>query len=363
MKIGKAKYGGEFVPTKYWKLKDGESTYRILPPLGELADNGIWSVFYRIHYGYRNSFGKMRVFQSSLVMDRASKMVTVPDAAIERIDKLKAELERVKAQGTNRMAIEKFKNLLQQYNLDSNHYVNAMDLQGNIGVLKLRHRAKQALDAQIKRLNAAGVDPLSPEDGRFLTFTRSGTGLDTTFQVSVATEEFDVPNVGRVKRDLVHRLTPEIISRLGSEARELNKLFKKISSDEIARIVKESDLETGRSPAVDEILDAKGGGSDIDDGDDDSGGHASGGSSGGGTSTGGASFSGTTAGNQTVTLLASDSTYNMETTTSSVTPLQTEMVGTTQASSAPSPSAQTTAQKVSSMTEEDFQKYLSSLGI
>src|SRR5271156_5912088 len=163
MKIGKPKYGGEFVPTKYWKLKDGESTFRILPPLGDLADDGIWSVFYKVHYGYRNTQGRMRVFQSCLEVDRRSKMVMVPDAAVERIERLKMELEKAKTSG-NRNAIEKFKQLLQQYNLDNNHYVNAMDTQGNIGVLKLRHRAKQALDAVIKKLNTQDVDPLGPDD-------------------------------------------------------------------------------------------------------------------------------------------------------------------------------------------------------
>jgi hypothetical protein len=350
MKIGKPKYGGEFVPTKYWKLKDGESTFRILPPIGELADDGIWSMFYRVHYGYRNSFGKMRVFQSSLVTDRASKMVTVPDAAVERIDKLKAELEKAKSSG-HAMSIAKLKELLQQYNLDSNHYVNAMDLQGNIGVLKLRHRAKQALDATIKKLNGAGIDPLSPEEGLFLTFTRSGMGLDTTFQVSVAQREENIPGVGKVKRDMYHTLTPEIIARLGKEARELGKLFKAISSDDIGRIVSTCDLNTGKSSAIDEIFDAKtGSGSDEaeDFGDEGSGG-TTGGGPGGNVSSGGqggASFSGPAPEVQitlggTVTMSGSGAI---------------DVLGN-------SDTAQSTAQKVSSMSEEEFQKYIASLGI
>lgn len=373
MKIGKPKYGGEFVPTKYWKLKDGESTYRILPPLGDLADPGIWSLFYRIHYGYRNTEGRMRVFQSSLVMSRKNKgMIDVPDAAVERIERLKAELEKAKTSG-NRMLVEKFKNLLQTYNLDSNHYLNAMDTQGNIGVLKLRHRAKQALDATIKKLNASGVDPLSAEDGRFITFTRSGTGLDTTFQVSVAQEELEVPGVGKVKRDLVHRITPEIEGRLGQEARELNKLFRKLTAEEIELIVKESDLETGRSSGVDKIFDTKGP-SDDDFAGDDGGGQAAGSGGGGGATsvngTTGTVFNGSpgtvfigTSGNGIIGTRFETTTF----TTPSATPPPAEAASVTteqiEAAAAPAPSVQTTAQRVSNMSEEEFQKYISSLGI
>jgi hypothetical protein len=354
MKIGKPKYGNDFVPTKYWKLKDGESTYRILPPLGELADDGIWSIFYKVHYGYRNSQGRMRVFQSSLVQNRKTKMTEVPDAAIERIDKLRAELEKAKAAGAG-PAINKFKELLQIYNLDNNHYVNAMDMQGNIGVLKLRHRAMKALEATIKKLNVDNVDPLSPEDGRFFTFTRSGNGLDTTFQVGVAQESFDVPNVGKVKRDIVHRLTPEVISRLGREARELHKLFKKPTAEEIARIVKESDLETGKSRAVDEILDVRGGSDESDYGDD-----GNDGSPGGSSGAVGGNFGSAGTGTGSGSLSANTVTNPVSSSTTSPT---VGAAGDTQAAIGSTPSTQTTAQRVSNMSEEEFQKYLSTLGI
>lgn len=269
MKIGKAKYG--ITQKKYFKLKDGESTFRILPPLGELADKGVWSMFYKVHYGYKNSKGKLRVFQSSLVKNRKSGMVEVPDAAVERIEMLKAKLEEAKAAG-NKAVTEKIGPLVSgkkpMYNVDSNHYLNVIDSQGNIGVLKLRHRAKTALDAVIKKLREKGIDPLSVDNGRYFTFTRTGTGLDTSFAVEVSAETIQVQGVGEVKRDIVHKLNDELISRLGDEAAQLDKLFRAISAEDIAAIVKESDLATGNSPAVDRILDTKGENSDEGDTDD-----------------------------------------------------------------------------------------------
>lgn len=270
MKLGKASYGGGNKKT-YFKLKDGDNTYRILPPMGDLADQGIWSVFYRVHYGYKNSAGKLRPFESPLVKNYKTKMIEAPDAALERIENLKAQLEAAK-KANNQPMITKLNEFVGQkgmFNLDSNHYLNVIDLQGNIGILKLRHRAKVALDAEIKRLREKGVDPLSVENGRFFTIRRSGMGLDTTFQVSVMTRTMNIKDVGDVQQEVPHTLDASIISRLSSEAAVLDKLFKKPTSEEVARIVAQG------ATAVDEILDGKGqtdsgssGGEDYDDSGD-----------------------------------------------------------------------------------------------
>ncbi len=267
-----------YTQKKYFKLNDGDSVFRILPPLEELGLAGKgkdWSQFFKVHYGYKNTAGKLRVFQSSLVINRKTKMVEVPDAADQRIKELKAKLEEAKALG-NKAVAEKLGKLVSgqksMYNVDSNHYVNAMDSQGNIGVLKLRHRAKKALEDQIIQLEKKNVDPLSINDGRFFTFRRSGTGLDTSFSVSVAQETLEIPNVGKVNRDIVHKLSADDIERAKSEAAELSKLFKSVSAEDIERIVKASDLMTGISPAIDEIFDSKPseGGSDEEEDDSDS---------------------------------------------------------------------------------------------
>lgn len=267
MKIGKASYGGGNKKT-YFKMKDGDNVYRILPPLGELADKGIWSVFYNVHYGYKNSEGKLRPFQSSLIKNYKTKMIEAPDAALARIEKLKAQLAEAKASGNTALVqkLNEFVGPKGSFNLDNNHYVNAIDAQGNIGILKIRHRAKQALDVVIKRLREKGIDPLSVDSGRFFVITRSGMGLDTTFQVNTLTRTINVPGVGDVQQEVVHALDESLISRLAGEAADLGKLFKKPTPEQIARIVAEG------ATAVDEILDGKGqgttgstGGEDYDD--------------------------------------------------------------------------------------------------
>lgn len=266
MKIGKPKYGNSRKKREYFKLKDGESTFRILPPMGDLADKGIWSMYYAVHFGYKDSEGRLRPFVSPLVKNNKTKMIEVPDAALDHLNKMKAAYEEAKRNGdsatVDRLARmvggkdSEGKYVRGQYSLDKNHYMNVIDKHGNIGLLQVRYSAKKALDSEINALKEKGIDPLSIDDGRFFTFRRSGTGLDTSYKVSVAKESLQVEGVGTVERDIVHKLDDSIISRLKDEAVELDKLYKKPTAEEVARIVNEG------PKAVDEILGSKSSNSD-----------------------------------------------------------------------------------------------------
>lgn len=256
VKMGKAKFNGEFKKKNHFKLKDGEQAYRILPPLFNLADEGKWSVFWNVHFGYRSTQNKMVTFQSPLQKNRKTRMVEVPDAALERIETLKAKMEAAKTAG-NKVLFDALNELVGQkgrFNIDNNHHMNVINENGEIGELKIRHRCKVALDLAIKTLRDKGIDPLSAENGRFFVFRRSGMGLDTTFQVSVKTKTLHVENVGDVEQAIVHVLTDDIIARLKEESFELDKLHRKPTSEEVASIVKESDLKTGISSAIDVVF-------------------------------------------------------------------------------------------------------------
>ena len=345
MKLGKAKYGGN--KKAYFKLKEGQSTFRILPPLGDLADEGVWSLYYRVHYGYTNAAGRARPFESSLVKN-AKKMVEVPDAAVERLEKLKAKYDEAKKAG-DKKTTEMIGKLVgegkSRYNLDNNHYMNAIDTQGNIGILKLRHTAKKALDVVIRELREKNIDPLDPESGRFFTFTRSGMGRETTFAVKVATKTILVDGVGEVEQAIVHKLDDSIISRLKNEAAELHKLFKMPTAEQIAQIVAESNLQTGVSPNIDEILGYKteeaAGDGDAESGEEES----------VNTETG-----------EVTQLQASDASVRAEAEEPKVSPIvetKAEAKAETK-KAAPATVAPTTAQKVADMSDDEF---MSSLGL
>ena len=273
--IGKAKYGN--TQKKFWKLKDGDSIFGILPPIGSLAQDGRWSVYYKVHYGYKNAAGKSRPFQSCLVENRKSKMIEVPDAANDRLAMLKGQLEAAKASKNEKAKEALFKLVGGQksiYNLDNNHYVNAIDLEGNIGVLKLRHKAKLALDAEIAAQRKKNIDPLGLENRCYFVFNRTGNAMETNFKVTVYKKEFNVEGVGPVEQTVIHNLSDDILDRLGDEAAQLDKIFKAPTAEEVAQIVKESVLTTGVSPNIDDILGFSKGGSatsteEIVDEDDD----------------------------------------------------------------------------------------------
>lgn len=254
--------GGSYTKRKYFDLKDGESVYRILPAMGEDQNTGTWSVFWKVHFGYKNSEGKLRLFHSPEVKNNKTKMIDVPDAALNRITKLKAQFEEAK-KGNDSELIAKLDKLVGQrgqFNMSSHHYLNAMDTQGNIGLLKIRHRCKSALETVITKLKEKGVDPRSPVNGRYLIFTRSGSGLDTQFKVDVLKKTIQLPDGSTAEQDVVHSLTADIGDRCVRmengkwkyyEATNLRTVYAEPTSEQVARIVAEG------AKAVDEILDTK----------------------------------------------------------------------------------------------------------
>ena len=178
----------------------------------------------------------------------------VPDAALERLNELKAKLLQAKADNNAPLAAKLntlvgFKGI---YNVDNNHYMNVIGLDGNIGVLKIRYTAKQALDTRIAELKASGVDPLAFDTGKFFVFTRTGMGNTTSFKVDVYRESLEGPTV-------THVVTQEILDRLETEGFNLDndEIATRVTPEECAQIVAESDLLTGKSPACDRIIDAK----------------------------------------------------------------------------------------------------------
>lgn len=256
MELGKAKYGnGKTV----FKIQDGDNVFRILPPMGKLARAGKWNQYYRVEWGYKNSAGKNRPFQDVRKVNFQSKMVEVESAAHLRREALKAEKEnlvkalRANPQDTAALArVKQVTEEIKRYNLDAKYYVNAIDLTGKIGLLKLGSRAFKALKTQIDDLRKTGVDPLSLENGRFFNFNRSnatGNFQDTAYQVTVYQENVQI-NGKTYKEDKVHVIDQAIIDRLDDEAFELSGMYPEVTAAQVERMVKEG------ATAVDAILGA-----------------------------------------------------------------------------------------------------------
>lgn len=268
MELGKAKYSGE--KKEVFKIKDGDNVYRILPPMGKLAKAGVYSRYFRVVWGYKDSSGRLRPFISPRVQNFKTKMVEVDCAATNRVERLKNELvdsfKQAKEFAKNKQPLpEQLKTRLEElkelvgskgrFNIDSKHHMNALSQDGKIGLLKLAGRGMQALRAEFKTLEATNVDATGVEGGRFMVIHREGTALDTTYSVKELKEQVQSQEYGLVERSMPHNLTESIISRLEAEAYQLDDIYPTPTEAEVAEIVAahERSEEEGQA-AVDKIL-------------------------------------------------------------------------------------------------------------
>jgi hypothetical protein len=234
--FGEAGLGGEKTHWFKFPREGGSLILRILPPYGSLKNSKTgWAKYYAIHFGYRDTKGNLRPFQSCEVVNRNTKMVEVADPAVERIKKIKMAQDKAKLEG-NEEVVKKLGEQLKIFNVKKAYYMNVMDLQGKIGVISIPYKMKEALDAEIKALNTKGINPISANDGRFFVFTRTGFGANTTHKVAVYKEQVTM-NGMEVEIEKKHALTADVGSRIQSEGADLGDLYIAPTPDEIAQIV------------------------------------------------------------------------------------------------------------------------------
>lgn len=246
MEIGNANYEKNgFKRREFFKIKDGEQVYRILPPLGSLAKAGKWSRYLRVEWGYSDSAGKKKPFQDIREVNRKTGMVELESEAHLKREELKKQQEiakvAFKAGKITQNQLDQLNKIVMNFSLENKHYVNAIDSSGKIGLLKIGHKLKLAIDAEINILRAKGIDPLSVDNGRFFVLGRSGRGLDTTFSVKVLSERIMHPELGEVEKPIVHKLDKSIIDRLATEAMDLSdldKMYPTLTEDEVKRVVR-----------------------------------------------------------------------------------------------------------------------------
>jgi hypothetical protein len=252
VKLGAPKY--EQGNKNYFSFKKDQNSFtlRILPPMGELAEKGKWSVYHRVEFGHVGTDGKMKPFLSPRVVNYDG-MVEVESESHTRRELLKQQQETAKKAG-NAQLVEQCTNLLRKYNQDAKHYMNAVDLQGNVGLFKIGHRGYQALKAEIERLRSEGVDPVGIDNGRYFVFSRSGKGRDTVYTVTEYKQKqtIDGPQ-GKMVVDVPypHSIDETIMGKLATDAFELNKVYPAITAEEESRIIAEG------ATAVDAILGKK----------------------------------------------------------------------------------------------------------
>lgn len=231
----------------FFKLKEGDQVFRILPAWGSLANNPKkWNQFYAVHFGYKGTDGKMFVFNSPEVMNWNTRMVEVADPAKRYIEQLVAASEKARVENNTEMQA-KIKAKLDQYSLDKKYYMNVVDLNGNVGVLAIGKRMKDALEVLINEQKNKGVDIISPNNGRFVVFSRSGTGRNTIHQVRLYKQQRDIGGGVIADVDLVHKLDETFDHKVQANGFDLASIYVTPTAEEVEDMVKNG------APAVDRV--------------------------------------------------------------------------------------------------------------
>lgn len=245
VQIGTPQYGGKKKNNS--RLVDGNNIYRILPPIGELAKDGVWAVYECLHWGFKGSKG-MRPFRCIQKKDFKTKMVKVQcpecDRILEKTTAVNARKMDLEKQGKTKAEVDEhlkpLTDWLFSHNLDKKWYVNALTMDGKITRLAIPHKMYVQLQEKISELVTKGIDPIAVDGGVWFNLKRSGTGNQTSHTVSVE-EEMVMAEVNGKKQPLPVTkrapLTQEVIDRLGNEAHDLKNSFRSIAYDDIKRLV------------------------------------------------------------------------------------------------------------------------------
>ncbi|NDD84297.1 hypothetical protein EBZ38_08510 [bacterium] len=198
--FGKPKYGNasESSYSKLFKLEDGkELIVRILPPMKSLADSGKWALFHSVHFSKRTDL---------------------------------SEEEK-------QVILEPLESFIRKHNVDRKWYINVMDVSGAFGHVTISHRLKKQLDDLMEKIrNNEGVDPISIEQGIWLSFRRTGKKLSVvdTVEAVYNREELNGRKVNVLK---VAPLTDQQVSDALVQCHDLTEIVRSISIDQMNLLV------------------------------------------------------------------------------------------------------------------------------
>lgn len=247
---GKPKYGSNGPKGNTWRVKEGDNTYRYLPPMHSLAEDGKWAIYVTVHFGYSGpdpqdpTKTRQKPFRCIQVKDFRSGMIledcpecTLYERNAKNLEIREAELRtKFKAEGKKDSEVEELlqtalgpdKAWLKAHNADRKWYINAMTEDGKeFGQVAISHRTKsKQLDPLFKRLREEeSIDPLDLEQGVLINVKRTGRLRDATDLVEVVKEKVEV-EIGGKKQKLeqikLRPLTEVEAERALKECRDLS---------------------------------------------------------------------------------------------------------------------------------------------
>jgi hypothetical protein len=159
------------------RIKDGISSYRILPPFGT-NNGGALSHKYFVHWGFIGSNGKERSVSCSYLTEGYCPVC-------QRVFEAQKELDRAKQSGNSELEKE-LNDYISKFRVKKFWLYNAVTADGRVVMLELGKTAHDALSKKISeavRRKVGAFDPTAVKGGAWFEFTRTGKGLNTEYAV------------------------------------------------------------------------------------------------------------------------------------------------------------------------------------
>lgn len=227
----------------------------VLPPLGELAAEGVWHRGHAWHWGYLGSNKRHRFFACIERKDMKTKMITTRCPECDRLAKFKAEYEKKKelfckpkSEGGKGMdprtadeALKMYTEHLFKFSRSYKEFINVVTPDDKIGVLQLSGKHLNVFKEQRKKLQARGIEPISINQSVTFEFKFTGRGGNTNYFAEPVT----VDNGNGAFALKMRKLPESVLRRLKSEAKNLNKMYTVLTAEQIQQLI-----DGGGAPAV-----------------------------------------------------------------------------------------------------------------
>ena len=258
--FGKARYGSG-AGIRFFDLKTDRKggtvsyTYRLFPPMKALINNPKgWAVYYGLHFGYdgidKFNIGKVKARPFKCIEEKNFKtgMIVKGCPECQRIVSTLAEFEGkvAKAKSDTSFTAQMVSAVedevvawKKKHNCDRKWYLNAMNPQGEFGVLRMSHDVKKLLEAKIQEVKERyHIDPLDPTEGVWFRFTRIGAGIAVQTQVDAETEDTKDAS-GRIMSSIkMSILAPAQIEQALEECCDLLSVVPVLSEQQIGLLAK-----------------------------------------------------------------------------------------------------------------------------
>ncbi len=240
-------------------IKDGDNKYRVLPPCGNLARDGIFGVKYNIHWGWNGEVNKWTTFSCIERSDYKTKVILQACPACDEYRRREKLMQAAKKDGESQGLtgadlkewLTPHTEWLRKHNVERKFNLNAMDETGSIKLLKIGVKHWHALREEVGILAARKIpiDAFSITQGVFFNFHRLHSGNDFLDTVKTVTESRIIEG-NSYETPKLAPLSEEVLRRARKEMKQLDNLSRTLTFSEIKRIV----VSGGNPQVVDEVF-------------------------------------------------------------------------------------------------------------